>query len=107
MARPLDLIDSIQRMYWTQAHSGHDGIRHFFILSAIVLLLFPLSVVSQLSDASIDSVERSFTTSVGDVRKYLTRVPAGFETATCANVVFDFHCAGGAAENEFNYTGFL
>lgn len=49
---------------------------------------------------------RTFTSSQGVDREYLLRLPAGFEANSCADVIFDFHGAGGSAEKEFNYTSF-
>lgn len=50
--------------------------------------------------------ERTITTNSGDERKWLLRLPSGYEEGTPADVVFLFHGATSTAERVFEFTDF-
>ena len=78
--------------------------------SSTSTVIAPPGVTASTAGAASTSgrpyLSRSFITSSGAERHYLLRLPAGFGASSCADVIFDFHGAGGTAEGEFDYTGF-
>jgi polyhydroxybutyrate depolymerase len=72
----------------------------------LLLIAVVCSGNSLAQNRQLEPTEHTFTTAAGDTRKYLLKLPAGYQRNRPAAVVFNFHGAGSTAEAQYRYADF-
>jgi polyhydroxybutyrate depolymerase len=82
-------------------------------LTSLCLLILATASQTQISAQAPVDVDflpyqtKTLITKSGDSRKYLITLPSSYQAGDCVDAILGFHGAGGSAEGQFSYSGFL